>query len=128
MTKDLLNHALNWDNWAPDGDIEPGTPGVYALFDDGVPVYIGHSSNLPRRLAQHDHEGSKSYSSTKVYHRNPQLSSESFRLQLESLLILYYLPKYNKGLNLGFASPGKVWEIKWSRKRSDVSSGPRNRR
>jgi hypothetical protein len=95
-----------WDSSHPAG---PGAAGVYALIgDDFEPVYIGQSGNLPLRFVQHKREGSKTFSFIKYYHE-PDLVS---RLRLESIMILLYLPKYNKALNIGFA-PGKIWEIKW---------------
>lgn len=36
-----------------------GLKGVYVFFEDDVPVYVGKTDNLVRRLSEHAREGSK---------------------------------------------------------------------
>jgi hypothetical protein len=85
--------------------------GVYRLLDaSGTTVYVGQSSNIKLRLAQHRKEQTKLFEYALLY----QIEAETTRLRWETILIMQYLPKYNKGLYLGLSS-GKVWEIRWKR-------------
>jgi excinuclease UvrABC nuclease subunit len=94
-------------------------PGVYLLFNEGGEiVYVGQSCNCARRIQEHA-KTPKVFSNAQFYH----LPSENARLILEGILILYFRPVYNRGINLGL-SCGRVWEIKWpsARRRQPVSA------
>jgi predicted GIY-YIG superfamily endonuclease len=96
--------------------------GVYLLYLDEEVVYVGMSTHIRLRIAQHRKENTKVFNKVLLY----QIEDETSRLRTESILILKYLPRYNKGLNLGFAN-GKVWEIRWAGA-SKKSKSPRRRR
>jgi len=121
-----LTTAAEFQHWRDDrtSPAEPGSAGLYALMSsiDHEPVYIGQSSNIPLRIVQHRREKRKRFSYVLYYHE-PDLVS---RLRLEGVMILLHLPKYNRGLNLGFAA-GKVWEIKWAKSGSTRKKGPRSK-
>lgn len=68
--------------------IESQFGGVYALFKEGVCVYIGESSNVPYRLQQHYKEGVKDFDDFRVYRSDN-------RKALEADLIQIFRPKYN---------------------------------
>jgi GIY-YIG catalytic domain len=38
--------------------------GIYVLFDDGKPIYVGRSNKIKQRLNQHANQGSDRYSAT----------------------------------------------------------------
>ena len=86
-------------------------PGVYLLSRDGVVVYAGQSGDLKTRFRQHRKEATKVFHTASFY----RLGDEMSRLQTEGILILYFLPKYNRGLNLGMAAD-RLWAVKWKRK------------
>lgn len=67
---------------------------VYKLFHKGVLVYIGSTVNIARRLASH--MNTKIFDEVSVCECNTRENMAS----LESYLILKYLPKYNKLVNL----------------------------
>ena len=69
--------------------------GVYALFKEGVCVYIGESANIPYRLQQHYQEGVKDFDDYRVYHCYN-------RKALEADLIRIFRPKYNIAGNTAF--------------------------
>lgn len=62
--------------------------GVYALFDGGECVYVGESSNIPRRLGDHIQEGVKKFNDFRIYYCRD-------RKTLETDLIRLLKPKYN---------------------------------
>ena len=62
--------------------------GVYALFNSGECVYVGESSNIPKRISDHILEGKKQFNDFRTYYcRN--------RKELETDLIRLLKPKYN---------------------------------
>lgn len=86
--------------------------GIYLLYKDDVVVYIGQSANVASRLKTHRKEALKEFHTARVY----PLDDLQSRVILEGILILYFRPPYNRGLNLGL-SCGRVWEVKWKRPR-----------
>lgn len=87
--------------------------GVYLLMQDDKVRYVGQSSNISLRLKQHRKEQKKRFNKVLFYH----IVSEIARLRLEGILILWYVPIYNRGINLGLANGDNVWEIRWKRPR-----------
>lgn len=85
-------------------------PGIYLLWRDGAIVYAGQSGDIKTRLRTHRKEDVKKFHSASFY----RLPDEMSRLISEGILILYFLPEYNRGLNLGMAV-GRVWTVKWRR-------------
>jgi hypothetical protein len=120
-------HALSLD-WPDTGAILPklelfedesllnkvtaSIPGIYLLFDGDELVYVGQSGDIKVRLAQHRKEGAKQFDRVLLYH----MASEMSRLRTEGILILYFLPKYNRGINLGM-NRDRLWAIRWKRSR-----------
>lgn len=100
--------------------LEPATSGLYLLYAGAELVYVGQSSNIGVRIVEHQ-RSDKAFNTFRFYPM-PDLSS---RLRAEGILILKYLPKYNRALNLGM-SEGRVWEIRWRAPSSRTS--PRRRR
>jgi hypothetical protein len=47
----------------------PQAPGVYLLTEDGVPVYVGQTRNLRRRLAQHGAAAGRENQATFAFNR-----------------------------------------------------------
>ena len=47
----------------------PETPGVYLLSEDGLPVYVGQTRNLRRRLAQHGAAAGRENQATFAFNR-----------------------------------------------------------
>lgn len=45
------------------------TPGIYAFYHDGQPVYVGRTRNLRRRLCEHGRVGSSHYSASFAFLR-----------------------------------------------------------
>lgn len=84
--------------------------GVYCLMAGDRVVYVGQSKHVRNRLAQHRQEGAKAFDGVRVY----LLEDVSSRLILEAILILLFLPRHNRGLNLGLAD-GRAWAIRWKK-------------
>lgn len=84
--------------------------GLYLLLDGGVVVYVGQSADIRGRLRTHRREAKKPFE-TILWWACP---AESDRLRLEGVLILALLPRFNRGLALGFHDK-KCWEVKWKR-------------
>ena len=103
-------------DWRPESELMDGerAPGIYMLLLQGKVVYVGQTSHLLLRLAQHRAEGRKQFSKALVYHMPD--SSESERLWTEGALICLYRPPANRAWNVGM-SDGKVWEIGFGRRR-----------
>lgn len=100
--------------------------GVYLLTNVFDLVYVGQSSDVVARLAQHRKEGQKQFDRVMYY---PVETLEE-RLHLEAVLILYHKPRYNRGLYLGLHE-GRLWEIRWPGKGSTRRrrlSRPRSRK
>jgi hypothetical protein len=92
--------------------------GVYRLLDaSGTTVYVGQSSNIKLRLAQHRKEQTKLFEYALII---PQIDDLSQRLRAETVLIMTHMPKYNRGINIGLAA-GQCWEIKWPGRRNKVA-------
>lgn len=80
----------------------PGVvPGVYLLWRAGELVYIGHSGDIARRLAQHRKEATKVFDRATFF----DVPDHSLRLRTESVLILAALPAYNRHVSVGIAGP-----------------------
>lgn len=103
-------------DWRPEAELLDGErcPGIYLLLQTGKVVYVGQTSHLLLRLAQHRAEGAKQFSKALVYHMPG--SDESERLWIEGALICLYRPPANRGWNVGM-SQGKAWEIGFGRRR-----------
>jgi hypothetical protein len=43
-----------------DGTVIPDTPGIYLFTEQGIPLYVGQTRNLRRRLRQHAHPNARS--------------------------------------------------------------------
>lgn len=97
-------------------DFVDPVPAVYLLYKNDDLIYIGQSSNLRARLA--DHARTKGHDKFEWYHE-PDLVS---RIKTESVLILALSPTLNRALNLGL-DKGRVWEIRWKN-----AKAPRNTR
>ncbi len=81
--------------------------GVYLLWDlGGNLVYVGQSFDIANRLSQHRKEG------TKEFHRATWIAvaDKALRLRYEGILILASCPPYNRSIQLGLASDGRVWD------------------
>ncbi len=62
--------------------------GIYVLFDNNKPIYVGRSNNIKRRLNEHSNEGSDRYSATfafklaiKEYEKKYMKSTKGIRRQ-----------------------------------------------
>ncbi len=75
-------------------------------------VYVGQSRDIAARLRTHRLEKTKCFHKALFY----PLADEMSRLRTEGILILYFLPLYNRGLNLGLAA-GRLWAVRWRRER-----------
>lgn len=49
--------------------IPKNTPGIYAFYYDGQPVYVGRTRDLRRRLGEHGRKGSSHYSASFAFLR-----------------------------------------------------------
>jgi hypothetical protein len=49
--------------------IPKNTPGIYAFYQDGRPVYVGRTRDLRRRLGEHGRESSSHYSASFAFLR-----------------------------------------------------------
>ena len=49
--------------------IPKNTPGIYAFYHDGQPVYVGRTRDLRRRLGEHGRVGSSHYSASFAFLR-----------------------------------------------------------
>lgn len=97
------------------------TPGVYLLLDEaGAVVYVGQSADVARRLSDHRREKTKAFHSALFYLEECQKS----RLRLEAILILQYLPGYNRAVALGITPEG-VWELPYTRWGKKPKKAPR---
>ncbi len=85
--------------------IEP-TAGIYLLLNETGIVYVGQSSDVRRRLAQHRAEGKKRFDYAQWY----ALETENARLIVEGCLILLHRPEHNHAVCLGIAK-GHVHEL-----------------
>jgi hypothetical protein len=85
---------------------------IYILFDEVGPVYVGQTSDVRRRLAQHRAEGRKRFSEARFYPLEDPVS----RLLVEGALTLLLHPKYNDAVVIGLRNPTgergpRVWEM-----------------
>jgi len=95
-----------------------GQPGVYALYTrDGEILYVGQSSDLATRLAQHKRDPSKAAAVAFAF--VPETSLDK-RLELEGIEILRRRPPLNNALLIRVAR-GRLYEIRYRR-------SPRSRR
>ena len=51
------------------GRLPRNTPGIYAFYHDGQPVYVGRTRDLRRRLGEHGRVGSSHYSASFAFLR-----------------------------------------------------------
>lgn len=86
-------------------------PGVYLLWRDAVIMYVGQSADIHARIRTHRGERLKDFHTFTFY----RIPDEMSRLKTEGILILYFTPIYNAGLNLGMRN-GRVWAIRWKRR------------
>lgn len=49
--------------------IPKNTPGIYAFYHDGRPIYVGRTRDLRRRLGEHGRTGSSHYSASFAFLR-----------------------------------------------------------
>ena len=70
--------------------------GVYILYDNTTPVYVGQSKDIYRRISEH-RTGNKKHTQAKVFDswEYIEIQDEEERIRTESLLINTLRPKYN---------------------------------
>jgi DNA polymerase-3 subunit epsilon len=82
----------------------PSGPGVYIFEDEaGLPLYVGKSINIKKRVLQHfgqDHSDSKEFKISQTIHgiRTQETEGELTALLLESELVKELQPLYNRQL------------------------------
>lgn len=59
------------------GRIPRHTPGIYAFYHDGKPVYVGRTRDLRRRLGEHGRESSSHYSASFAFLRARQAAKQA---------------------------------------------------
>jgi predicted GIY-YIG superfamily endonuclease len=60
----------------------PQAPGIYLLTEDGVPVYVGQTRNLRRRLAQHGAAAGRENQATFAFDRARREAEASTEIDL----------------------------------------------
>ena len=94
----------------------PMIPTVYLLVDDkDTIVYVGQTSCLRRRIAQHVSSPRKEKLSwASVYCFSPQVMSQHRRLQIETVLAALAIPKGNRLIALRRTRYDNWREVRWS--------------
>ena len=111
-TEDKL---MKWER----GRTLPMIPTVYLLVDekDNI-VYVGQTSCLRRRIAQHVSSPRKEKLSwAAVYCFSPQVMSQHRRLQLETVIAALAVPKGNSLIALRRTRYNNWREVRWSVRR-----------
>ena len=57
--------------------IPKNTPGIYAFYHNGQPVYVGRTRDLRRRLGEHGRAGSSHYSASFAFLRARRAAADS---------------------------------------------------
>jgi hypothetical protein len=88
LYEELNNKPIFKKNEISIGRVSIPQNGIYVLFDDGKPIYVGRSNNIRQRLSGHSNQGSDRYSATfafrmaiKEYERKYSKSAKKFRRQ-----------------------------------------------
>lgn len=124
--KELISYlALHWANCSNDlevfqrGITVPPIPTVYLLLDSRDTIkYVGHSSCLTRRIAQHvANPGKEKLLWTKIGYFAPKIISKHRRLQVESALIALAVPEGNKVIGVKKLKNDNWADITWTVRR-----------
>jgi excinuclease UvrABC nuclease subunit len=76
----------------------PNKPGVYAIWNKQVWIYIGETQDIQRRLLEHfDHTEACIQESKPAVWGYELFQSEQFRIQRQRALIRELLPACNRG-------------------------------
>lgn len=132
--KELVEYcALFWANcekqlqtWRR-GMTLPATPTVYCLVNaKDVIVYVGQTSCLRRRIAQHvSNPRIERLEWDSVHVFAPQILSQHRRLQIEAVLMALAVPKGNQLLALRRTKEYHWREVRWRVQRwNDVQNNP----
>jgi hypothetical protein len=95
----------------------PHQPTIYILTREGAIVYVGQTSDLKIRIAQHNHNARMINARWDTVHWfSPGVPDLSLRLQLETILICACLPERNRAVLLVKNGAGKLCEVKFGKK------------
>ena len=97
----------------------PTDSGVYALCQNGTPLYVGRSVNIRRRFQQHLRDPKKAAWIREIDEVRVFLleGGSDPLLVAETGLILLLRPRYCKAIKLGVANDGHLYELQFVRGR-----------
>lgn len=64
LLEELNNYPMFKKSEIGNGQVTPPRQGIYVLFEEGKPIYVGRSNNIKQRMSGHSNQGSVRLSAT----------------------------------------------------------------